>query len=821
MRAARALLAVITLIALSFNSALVANAQLAPETLKILGARTALTDPTQVVLDADLYLPTELPAPAVVLAHGFGGTKNSSAAFAKQLQTAGYVVLTYTARGFGNSTGSISMNSKEFEIADAQKIIDFLTTRAEVKLDSATDPVVGFAGGSYGGALSLMVAGIDSRVDAVSTDITWHNLETALFPQSAVGINSPGVYKELWTGYFFTRGLTSPTSAVTRCGRFAQNWCDLYESVAQSGNYTTEQAKLLQQASPISTNSTLSAPTLLMAGQADSLFPLSEAAANYQQIRTAKPQLPLKMIWHSGGHDGGTNESERLNLLTLNWFDTYLAKTSDTNSDFEVTFDAGNIISSDSGENTSRIETAATFSGLAAKNNSFALLGSPQQIIAPPGGVPAAISTFPGLGNAGGFLTQLVPGQFAVFQTPPLTETQKIIGSSQLLLSISSELPRQDAVLFASLRIVSAAGVERLPSGLVAPIKLPQITNTPTNVLINLPAIVAEAKAGDSIRVVISTTDIAYRLPIDAGLYTISLAKPELIVATETLLPSDLGNTLWIYLWVVLAALAISLLLLWVTRPKQKLENSKAELTSSPVAIFNLVKEFKNGPRAVDDISYEIPSGKVVGLLGPNGAGKTTTMRMIMGLIKPTSGSVYVFGEEVRPGAKVLARIGSLVEGSGFLPHLTGRQNLELYWKASGRSETANFDEVLEIADLGTAINRKVRTYSQGMRQRLGIAQAMLGMPDLLMLDEPTNGLDPQQIKAMREILQKYADAGKTVIISSHMLSEVEQTCSYVVVMHRGRLITMGEVADLLTDNMRLEDFFIDAVGDDLTIGKS
>jgi ABC-2 type transport system ATP-binding protein len=122
---------------------------------------------------------------------------------------------------------------------------------------------------------------------------------------------------------------------------------------------------------------------------------------------------------------------------------------------------------------------------------------------------------------------------------------------------------------------------------------------------------------------------------------------------------------------------------------------------------------------------------------------------------------------------------------------------------------------------LGTAIDRKVRTYSQGMRQRLGIAQAMLGQPDLLILDEPTNGLDPQQIKEMRDVLHDYVATGKTVIISSHMLSEVEQTCSYVIVMHRGQLITAGEVSELLKSNAKLEDFFIEIVGEDLTIGKS
>jgi ABC-2 type transport system ATP-binding protein len=198
-------------------------------------------------------------------------------------------------------------------------------------------------------------------------------------------------------------------------------------------------------------------------------------------------------------------------------------------------------------------------------------------------------------------------------------------------------------------------------------------------------------------------------------------------------------------------------------------------------------------------------------------------MRMAMGLINPTSGSVYVFGHEVQPGSPALSRIGALVEGAGFLPHLTGRENLMLFWQASGRTtEDPQLDAVLAIADLGTAADKRVRAYSQGMRQRLGIAQAMLGMPDLLMLDEPTNGLDPPQIRAMRTMMQEYAATGRTVIVSSHLLSEVEQTCSHVIVMHRGRLVTRGRVDELMAGkgNMRLEDFFIEVVGDDLTVGK-
>jgi len=241
------------------------------------------------------------------------------------------------------------------------------------------------------------------------------------------------------------------------------------------------------------------------------------------------------------------------------------------------------------------------------------------------------------------------------------------------------------------------------------------------------------------------------------------------------------------------------------------------------VVIEDLYKTYKGGYQAVKGVSFEVPRGVVLGLLGPNGAGKTTTMRMMMGLIAPTQGEITLFGHPVFFGSPVLSRVGALVEGAGFLPHLSGRENLHLYWKASGRVGEPYFDEVLEIADLGTAIDRKVKAYSQGMRQRLGIAQAMLGKPDLLVLDEPTNGLDPPQIKSMREVMKSYADTGRTVIVSSHMLSEVEQTCSHVVVMHRGQLIATGKVADLLAGRTggRLEDVFLDMIGEDLTVGQS
>jgi ABC-2 type transport system ATP-binding protein len=210
----------------------------------------------------------------------------------------------------------------------------------------------------------------------------------------------------------------------------------------------------------------------------------------------------------------------------------------------------------------------------------------------------------------------------------------------------------------------------------------------------------------------------------------------------------------------------------------------------------------------------------VLGLLGPNGAGKTTTLRMLMGLIMPTDGGIWIDGHPVFPGSSALSKLGSFVEGPGFLPHMTGRENLNLYWRAIGRDVDPKLEEVIKITKLGSALEKKVRSYSQGMRQRLAIAQAMMGLPEILVLDEPTNGLDPQQIAEMRSVLKSYAKGGRTVIISSHLLAEVQQTCSHVVLMHRGKLVATGTLKKILKDSQSLEEIFLELIGDDLIIGK-
>jgi ABC-2 type transport system ATP-binding protein len=216
------------------------------------------------------------------------------------------------------------------------------------------------------------------------------------------------------------------------------------------------------------------------------------------------------------------------------------------------------------------------------------------------------------------------------------------------------------------------------------------------------------------------------------------------------------------------------------------------------IAVEGLWKHFGD-VSAVEDFSFTVERGEVCGLLGPNGAGKSTTLRILMGLERPSRGVVRLFGQTVGPGCAELARAGAMVEQAAFVPHLSGMTNLRLWWEAAGTPlSSADLDGALGVADLGDAIHRKVRTYSQGMKQRLGFARLLLGRPELLVIDEPTNGLDPGEIKEIRDLIARLTDHGATVLLSSHHLSEVEQTCSHVVVMNHGRLVAAGTVSELI-----------------------
>ena len=202
---------------------------------------------------------------------------------------------------------------------------------------------------------------------------------------------------------------------------------------------------------------------------------------------------------------------------------------------------------------------------------------------------------------------------------------------------------------------------------------------------------------------------------------------------------------------------------------------------------------------AVDQLDLQVDRGELFGFLGPNGAGKTTTIRMALGLIAPTKGSVEILGLEVRHNrAKVLPRVGALVESPALYGYMSGRNNLRAIGDLLGGVGEKRIDEVLEIVSLTGRDKDRVKTYSMGMKQRLGLAVALLNNPDVLILDEPANGLDPAGIVEMRDLLRNLAAEGKTVFISSHVLSEVQQICTRVAIINHGKLVRVAPVAELL-----------------------
>jgi len=223
-------------------------------------------------------------------------------------------------------------------------------------------------------------------------------------------------------------------------------------------------------------------------------------------------------------------------------------------------------------------------------------------------------------------------------------------------------------------------------------------------------------------------------------------------------------------------------------------------VASSAAAIRTIGLSKSYGKRlAVDHLDLEVDRAELFGFLGPNGAGKTTTIRMALGLIAPTGGTVEILGMEVRSHrSQVLPRVGALVESPALYGYLSGRDNLRAVGSLLGGVSEKRIDEVLEIVALKGRDGDRVRTYSMGMKQRLGLALALLNNPDVLILDEPANGLDPAGIVEMRDLLRDLAGQGKTVFISSHVLTEVQQICTRVAIINHGKLIRIAPVHDLL-----------------------
>jgi ABC-2 type transport system ATP-binding protein len=213
------------------------------------------------------------------------------------------------------------------------------------------------------------------------------------------------------------------------------------------------------------------------------------------------------------------------------------------------------------------------------------------------------------------------------------------------------------------------------------------------------------------------------------------------------------------------------------------------------IEVRNLTKRYR-GATAVDDLSFSVPRGRITGFLGPNGAGKTTTLRVLLGLVLPTNGQATVAGKRYPELDAPLRTVGAVLEASNYHPARSGQSHLRVLATGAGIPRS-RVDAVLAEVELATAAKRKVGAYSLGMRQRLSVAAALLGEPELLVLDEPANGLDPEGIRWLRNFLRSFADGGGTVFVSSHVLAEVSQLADEVVIIHRGKLVAHESVADL------------------------
>ena len=304
-----------------------------------------------VVLDASFFTPAGTArVPAILLAHGFGETKEAVAAQAMRLAQAGFAVLTWSARGFGTSTGQTALDSPDYEVKDTEQLVTWLARQPRVLLDRPGDPRVGIAGASYGGGLALLAAAYDHRIDAIVPQMAWNNLATALFPNAAGGSPADGVFKKQWAGLLFTQGAVGFGAAAQpgqagqaalggsggslgsaaasggspRCGRFMPQICAIYQQVATLGRPTPQAVALLLRSSPASVASRIDVPTLLIQGENDSLFGLDQAGANYDAIR--RNGAPADMVWFNGGHDGGNQETTRIDELTTQWFDRWLGR---------------------------------------------------------------------------------------------------------------------------------------------------------------------------------------------------------------------------------------------------------------------------------------------------------------------------------------------------------------------------------------------------------------------------------------------------------------------------------------------------------------
>ncbi|HET6758549.1 MAG TPA: alpha/beta fold hydrolase, partial [Propionibacteriaceae bacterium] len=695
MRGGRVLAALVLTVGLMAGMPVPAHAKEQVIETELMVPGTPEADGKPVKLDATI-LTTDpaTPRPAIVLAHGFGGTKDDSKPTARTLALAGYTMIIYTARGFGKSGGQIHLDNPAYEGADARKLVDLAASRPEVAKEG-NDPVIGFAGASYGGALSFLVAGLDHRVDAIVPAFTWHSLRQALFPQyQVVGparspadvtpANRRRVFKQRWAALLFSDGGGGGSSASSEpsqnqygqnqdsqdqdsqnqdrlCGRFDPDLCQGYLAAAETGEAGGKLTALLDESGLEKILPSIKAPTLIIQGEDDTLFPLDQADANYRGLPAT---TPAEMKWVSGGHDAEISVDPLIDDLEA-WFGRFLKRDgSAADGSFSVLVPETSLLGEDRGTREPQTLTSQSYPGRESNftDQQIALTGQRQSIVAPPGGAPAALTNLPGSGAAfgqassvAGYSLGVLPGQSARFTTDPFSTPLTLIGSSRIDLEVTGS--SSTATLFASLwdlgpdiertqnggRTSLSPSTAVLPQLVVAPLKLTGLDpNQPRRVTVALPAISHRVPVDHRLQLVISTTDQAYTNAVQAASYQVSLADdaglaiPVLATAALNANTLDVPMPLVIIVGALVVASLIAMVFVW--RRRREIEDV-AELVSVPLVVNDVVKTYGDGFRAVDGVSFRAEQGQVFGLLGPNGAGKTTVIRMLVGLIRPDSGT--------------------------------------------------------------------------------------------------------------------------------------------------------------------------------------
>ena len=533
-----------------------------------LDVTTGPADDLVVTIDYELWVPasatTATPAPAVLTTHGFGNTKDvpEQLANAAYFASHGYVVLSYTSQGFGGSSSCIGLDSLDYDVKNAQALLDHLASLDFVALDAPGDPKVGMVGGSYGGGAQGLIAATDGRVDAIAIGRSWHTLQYSLDPNNWIpagadpwdlDVTEQGVFKQVWTSLFFTLGASTPATGgggcdpVTQqtefpgqppCPGFVPAICPTFARLTATGDASAADRELVGRSSLATVIDQLDTPTLLLQGQPDTLFTPNEAVATY--VNLAARGVPTAMIWHSGGHGGydtGSDEAEAysgqwtdeaasqaeftegyLPRRTLQWFEKHVrGRDVDTGPGFAWHRDWSDAVGAaaygaattyPAGEVRDFVLDPAA-DALTPAGTAFD--GGDATFLSPPGGEPAAYSELPNFsspGDTGDQPATEVEGQYVGFETAPFEADIDVVGVPMLRLRLSHQVPT-DLRVFAKLYDVAPDGTETLIRRMVAPARIPtDALAEPVD--LRMVGIAWRVAAGHRLRVVLASTDQSY-----------------------------------------------------------------------------------------------------------------------------------------------------------------------------------------------------------------------------------------------------------------------------------------------------------------------